>query len=168
MLLWQRESLLQDGGTGCPPSSRDHLQSPVAVSQPACQQFSLIVASPTLGAHPRAERRRGYNQAELLARGLADSHGGLKVVARTRRAPSASILEQGFTLPEEHEAEESDLPQIVKVKQFMVKPMSPEEAALQLELVGHDFFVFTDVDTQDTAVVYKRRDGDYGLIEPQS
>ena len=91
-----------------------------------------------------------------------------KMVARTRRAPSASILEQGFTLPEEHEAEESDLPQIVKVKQFMVKPMSPEEAALQLELVGHDFFVFTDVDTQDTAVVYKRRDGDYGLIEPQS
>src|SRR5660398_223775 len=88
--------------------------------------------------------------------------------SRTRRAPSASILEQGFTLPEEHEAEESDLPQIVKVKQFMVKPMSPEEAALQLELVGHDFFVFTDVDTQDTAVVYKRRDGDYGLIEPQS
>src|SRR5660397_189899 len=90
MLLWQRDSLLQDGGTGCPPSSRDHLQSTADVSQPACQQFSLIVASPTLGARVRAERRRGYNQAELLARGLADIHGGLKVVGGLRKVRETS------------------------------------------------------------------------------
>jgi putative sigma-54 modulation protein len=58
-------------------------------------------------------------------------------------------------------------PRIVKTKQFLVKPMTPEEAALQLELVGHDFFVFTNSESQETAVVYRRRDGDYGLIEPQ-
>ncbi len=58
-------------------------------------------------------------------------------------------------------------PQIVKTKQIMIKPMTAEEAALQMELVGHDFFVFTSADTNDTAVVYRRRDGDYGLIEPQ-
>jgi putative sigma-54 modulation protein len=55
----------------------------------------------------------------------------------------------------------------VKTKQFAVKPMSPEEAVLQLELVGHDFFVFQDAESGEVNVVYRRRDGRYGLIEPQ-
>jgi putative sigma-54 modulation protein len=55
---------------------------------------------------------------------------------------------------------------IVKTKQFSVNPMSPEEAALHLELVGHDFFVFRNAETEIINVVYRRRDGDYGLIEP--
>ncbi len=58
-------------------------------------------------------------------------------------------------------------PVIVKTKQFAVKPMSPEEAVLQLELIGHDFFVFRNADSGDMNVVYRRRDGNYGLIEPQ-
>ena len=58
-------------------------------------------------------------------------------------------------------------PLIVKTKQFPVKPMSAEEAVLQLELIGHDFFVFQDADSGDVNVVYRRRDGHYGLIEPQ-
>ena len=58
-------------------------------------------------------------------------------------------------------------PTIVKTKQFPVKPMTPEEAVLQLELVGHDFFVFENADSGEVNVVYRRRDGDYGLIEPQ-
>jgi putative sigma-54 modulation protein len=58
-------------------------------------------------------------------------------------------------------------PRIVKSKQFAVKPMSPEEAVLQLELVGHDFFVFQNAETMDVNVVYRRRDGAFGLIEPQ-
>ena len=57
--------------------------------------------------------------------------------------------------------------QIVKTKQFSMKPMSAEEAALQLELVGHDFFVFRSDDSATVSVVYRRRDGGYGLIEPQ-
>jgi putative sigma-54 modulation protein len=58
-------------------------------------------------------------------------------------------------------------PRIVKSKRFPVKPMSPEEAVLQLELVGHDFFVFQNAETMDVNVVYRRRDGSFGLIEPQ-
>jgi putative sigma-54 modulation protein len=64
-------------------------------------------------------------------------------------------------------SEESE-PVIVKTKQFAVKPMAPEEAVLQLELVGHDFFVFENAETGEVNVVYRRRDGDYGLIEPQT
>jgi putative sigma-54 modulation protein len=55
---------------------------------------------------------------------------------------------------------------IVKTKQFVLNPLSPEEAIVQLELIGHDFFVFRNVDSNEINVVYRRRDGDYGLIEP--
>ncbi len=57
-------------------------------------------------------------------------------------------------------------PVIVKTKQFAVKPMTAEEALLQLELIGHDFFMFRNVDSNEVNVIYRRRDGDYGLIEP--
>jgi putative sigma-54 modulation protein len=62
---------------------------------------------------------------------------------------------------------EADAPRIVKTKQFTVQPMGPEEAVLQLELIVHDFFVFRDAESNDVNVVYRRNDGDYGLIEPQ-
>ena len=55
---------------------------------------------------------------------------------------------------------------IVKSKQFNMKPMPPEEAMLQLELIGHDFFVFVNADSADVNVIYKRRDGTTRLIEP--
>src|SRR5262249_29153113 len=58
-------------------------------------------------------------------------------------------------------------PQIVKTKQFSVKPMSAEEAALQLELVGQGFSVFRSDESGAETVIYRRRDGGYGLIEPQ-
>jgi putative sigma-54 modulation protein len=63
--------------------------------------------------------------------------------------------------------EEENAEQIVKVKQFSVKPMSPEEAVLQLELIGHDFFVFRSDESGEINVVYRRKNGGYGLIEPQ-
>jgi len=68
-----------------------------------------------------------------------------------------------MSIPDEDEAGD----QIVKVKQFSVKPMNPEEAVLQLELIGHDFFVFRSDDSGEINVIYRRKDGGYGLIEPQ-
>ena len=55
---------------------------------------------------------------------------------------------------------------IVKTKQFVLHAMSPEEAVEQLELIGHDFFVFRSDESGEINVVYRRRDGDYGVIEP--
>lgn len=64
-------------------------------------------------------------------------------------------------------AEEDDVEgRIVRTKQFQMKPMSAEEAALQMDLLDHAFFVFTSADTGDINVVYRRRDNNYGLIEP--
>ena len=76
-----------------------------------------------------------------------------------RRRASRQATDEGIPMPEE--------PQIVRTKQFAVKPMTAEEAVLQLELVGHDFFVFRDADSNEVNVVYRRRQGGYGLIEPQ-
>ena len=55
---------------------------------------------------------------------------------------------------------------IVKTKQFVLQGMTAEEAVEQLELIGHDFFVFRNADSGEINVVYRRRDGDYGVIEP--
>ncbi|MDI9476269.1 MAG: ribosome hibernation-promoting factor, HPF/YfiA family [Natronincolaceae bacterium] len=55
---------------------------------------------------------------------------------------------------------------IVRTKRFAMKPMNSEEAILQMELLGHNFYVFADAETNDVNVVYKRKDGNYGLIEP--
>ncbi|KOO49594.1 ribosome hibernation-promoting factor, HPF/YfiA family [Viridibacillus arvi] len=61
--------------------------------------------------------------------------------------------------------EEEDELTIVRTKQFSLKPMDHEEAVLQMNLLGHDFFIFTDAETDGTNIVYKRSDGKYGLIE---
>jgi putative sigma-54 modulation protein len=58
-----------------------------------------------------------------------------------------------------------DLPRVVKVKRFAMMPMTPEEAAVRMDLINHGFFMFTNVDTHRTAVVYRREDGDVGLID---
>ena len=82
---------------------------------------------------------------------------------RRRKAARASGPAAGAKPVAADEAE----PLIVKTKQFPVKPLTPEEAVVQLELVGHDFFVFRNAETDEVNVVYRRRDGKYGLIEPQ-
>ena len=68
-------------------------------------------------------------------------------------------------VPDPEEESPEDGP-IIRVKQFEFKPMTAEEAIMQMNLLGHSFYVFKDVTTGDTCVVYTRKDGDYGLIEP--
>ena len=58
-----------------------------------------------------------------------------------------------------------ELEKVVKRKKIDTKPMDEEEAILEMELLGHNFFVYKDMDTNNTCVLYKRKDGDYGLIE---
>ena len=67
----------------------------------------------------------------------------------------------------DYDEDEDDSPRIVRVKRFSMKPMSVEEAALQMELLGHSFFVFTNDETEEMNVIYKRKDGNYGLIEAE-
>lgn len=64
-------------------------------------------------------------------------------------------------------AVEPEMPQVVRTKRFAMKPMPVEEAIMQMELIGHNFFVFSNSDTEEVNVVYTRKDGNYGLIEPE-
>lgn len=70
-------------------------------------------------------------------------------------------------IPPVEEFEEEEPPRIVRIKRFQVAPMDEEEAVEQMELLGHDFFVFFNVETNEMNVIYRRKDGNYGLIEPE-
>ncbi len=75
-----------------------------------------------------------------------------------------SFARQGAAI----EAEEIEAPQrVVKSKRFLVKPMPVDEAINQMELLGHDFFLFIDADSERLNLLYRRENGDYGLIEPE-
>lgn len=62
--------------------------------------------------------------------------------------------------------EEEYEPKIVRTKKFAIKPMDIQEAVMQMDLLHHDFFVFSNAETEEVNVVYRRKDGNYGLIEP--
>jgi putative sigma-54 modulation protein len=75
-----------------------------------------------------------------------------------------SFARQGAAIEEE----EIEAPKrVVKTKHFLVKPMPIDEAISQMELLGHDFFLFVDADTERLNLLYRRDDGNYGLIEPE-
>ena len=76
---------------------------------------------------------------------------------------SQNFIDEG----EEDETSYDDEIQIVKTKRFAVKPVNPEEACPQMEMLGHNFYVFLNSDTDQVNVVYKRKNGTYGLIEPE-
>jgi len=82
-----------------------------------------------------------------------------------RRIKDGNIKFENLVSPAEDEEDEEI--KIVKTKRFAMKPMPVEEAVLQMELLGHNFFVFSNADTEEVNVVYKRKDGNYGLIEPE-
>ena len=83
-----------------------------------------------------------------------------------KRNHGTSFKFQGIPHYNNNEEEDTDS-KIVKTKKFAFKPMSAEEAVLQMELVGHSFFVYMSDDTSEVNVIYKRKDGNYGLIEPE-
>ncbi len=87
-----------------------------------------------------------------------------KLIDKTQNADAFSVL---FEDDSDSSLEEEDELRIEKIKKFDFKPMSPEEACLQMDLLGHNFFVFKDDRTNETCVVYKRKNKGYGLIIPE-
>ena len=69
---------------------------------------------------------------------------------------------------EEDQGEEESERKVVRQKTFPVRPMSVEDAAIEMELLGHNFFAFVNIDTDRTNVLYLRKDGDLGLLEPEA
>ena len=82
----------------------------------------------------------------------------------TKQQSAASVFKQDFLDAASDDDEEI---KIIRSKKFDMKPMYPEDACVQMELLGHDFFVFINAETEDVNVVYKRKGNTYGLIEPE-
>jgi putative sigma-54 modulation protein len=107
-----------------------------------------------------------HQVARIKEKRVTRSHAG----RRSRGAPEADAALADAALADDaasdgEDEEERLADRIVKTKRFTMKPMGPEEAALQMELLGHDFFLFTNSENGHAAVIYRRRDGNLGLIE---
>jgi putative sigma-54 modulation protein len=82
-----------------------------------------------------------------------------KLISHRKSEAKAGSVETETEIP-------AEIGRIIKNKRFELKPMSPDEAAMQMELLDKDFFVFTNDNSGDINVIYRRRDGNFGLIEP--
>ena len=87
---------------------------------------------------------------------------------RRKGVPAAELLMEAEPLPiDDTGAADEDEPKILRRKKFALQPMSAEEAVDQMELLGHDFFMYYDADESRVNLVYKRRDGAFGLLQPE-
>lgn len=86
-----------------------------------------------------------------------------KLVARNQEG---SNFKQEFFESEDTSSEDDEI-KIIRTKRFGIKPMFPEDACIQMDLLGHDFYVFFNAETEEVNVVYKRKGNTYGLIEPE-
>ena len=91
-------------------------------------------------------------------------------IRKHRTKLGKNLREEAFAEAPEYieEEPEEEGRKIVKRKTFPVRPMSVEDAAIEMELLGHNFFVFVNIDTERTNVLYLRKDGDLGLLEPEA
>ena len=94
-----------------------------------------------------------------------------RMTKEKRRAATSTVAmpaDMAATALVEGEEEEEEPGRIVRRKAFNIRPMHEEEAMEQMELLGHDFFVFQNAETNSTNVIYRRKDGNYGLLQPQA
>ena len=96
-----------------------------------------------------------------------------EVIERQLKKYKNKIIDQKQSVPNcqkefiEKEVEDDEDVKIIRTKRFGMKPMYPEDACVQMELLGHNFFVFQNAETEEVNVVYKRKGNTYGLIEPE-
>lgn len=88
-------------------------------------------------------------------------------INRKSREKGFDGIQQADSAPVATEQVEAEL-EIVRSKRINLKPMDSEEAVLQMNMLGHDFFIYTDAETMEISIVYRRKDGRYGLIETSS
>jgi len=123
------------------------------------------VTIPINGIILRGEEETGdmYSSIDMVVEKLEKQIHKYKTrINRKLRRTALANAEMEFASKNDDEE-----PKVVKTKRFAMKPMAVEEAILQMNLLGHDFFVFSNAETEEVNVVYKRRNGNYGLIEPE-
>ena len=146
------------------------LDQKVTVTLSVIKDFhSVEVTMPVNGYVIRAEEKSGdmYASIDLVCDKLEkqiEKHK-TKLNKRLKQEGIHSLFKEPETVPTAV-AQLEDVDEIVRVKRFAVKPMTVDEAIMQMDLLGHDFFVFSNSDSEEVNVIYKRKGGQYGLIEP--
>ena len=121
----------------------------------------------TVNYHGTTFRCEEENETFITA--LDRAVEGLDRQIRKNKTKVEKMVKKGaFVIEEDDDDEYTEEGEFeIRVKSFPLKPMTPEEAILQMNLIGHEFFAFTDSVTGDVCVVYKRKAGNYGLIVPE-
>jgi len=137
-------------------------------TQAAGDRFVVQVTLNTRGTLLRGEVRAqdlfsGIDQVVDVLKHQAEKFKSRRMERKKRGAPAPAEAEAEAEAP----PEETPQSQILRVKRHPIKPMDPEEAVEQMELLGHDFFLFLNGQNSQFNVVYRRRGGGYGLIEPE-
>jgi putative sigma-54 modulation protein len=132
------------------------------------EKYRVEITATAAGQMVRVEAA-GFDQRAALEGALDKFERQLsrlkeRLVARHRKGNDKHL---NHSSPSVDEGEGMANPRIERVKRFVVKPMTPEEAALEMELLGHSFYLFLNAETERYSVVYRRRGGSLGLIEPQ-
>lgn len=126
----------------------------------------IEVTIPVKGSVIRAEQTSSdmYVSIDLVEEIIERQLKKYKNKIIDRKQSGGEFFNQEFL---EKDYDEDDTIEIVRTKKFDVKPMDPEEACIQMELLGHNFYVFCNAETNQVNVVYKRKGNTYGLIEPE-
>ena len=134
------------------------------------ERHTIEVTIPMKGTIIRAEQTTDdmYTSVDAVEDVIERQLRKYKSKLISHKQASKSFNQSFLDLQGQDEQEDSDEIKIVRTKRFEMKPMFPDEACIQMELIGHSFFVFTNAETGDVNVVYKRnKKNTYGLIEPE-
>ena len=123
-------------------------------------EITIVAKQATFRAE--AVNKNLYDAIDMTTDKLASQMSRFKGKLETRYKENKALKLEFVPAPEEDTEEDMS---IVRRKHVELSPMVADEAVLQMEMLGHDFFVFLDMDTDTVGVVYKRKDGAYGLIE---
>jgi len=131
------------------------------------ERQKIEVTIPTKGHTIRAEEVSNdmYVSIDLVEETLERQLIKYRTKIISKKMNAAASFKAEY-LEEKYDDEEEEI-KIVRSKRYDLKPMYPEDACIQMELLGHDFFVFVNAETDEVNVVYKRKGNTYGIIEPE-
>ena len=130
------------------------------------ERQKVEVTVPMKGSYIRSEQVSSdmYVSIDLVEEVIERQLKKYRTKLVTKQQNAAAVFKQDFL---DEKSEDDEEIKIIRTKKFDMKPMYPEDACVEMELLGHDFYVFINAETEDVNVVYKRKGNTYGLIEPE-
>ena len=130
------------------------------------ERQKVEVTIPMKGSYIRSEQVSSdmYVSIDLVEEVIERQLKKYRTKLVTKQQNAAEVFKQDFL---DEKSEDDEEIKIIRTKKFDMKPMYPEDACVEMELLGHDFYVFINAETEDVNVVYKRKGNTYGLIEPE-